>query len=197
MPCDPTDSLPPATRILLVDNHALVRVGCRSVLSGVPGLQVVAEADSGEGAYQAYRQTNPHVVITELLLPGLGGLETMQRIRLRDPTARFLVLSSCDGLAYVHQALQAGALGYITKRCCQDVLIQAVHQTALGEGFLEDSVAQRLVISRLRGAVIPFATLSTREFEIFRLLADGQGAAAIATHLSLSKKNGGQLCHPH
>lgn len=175
-------------RVLLVDDHAVVRAGYRLLLQNAREIDIVAEADSGEAAYRQYVELSPDVVIMDLSLPGMGGLEAIRRIVARDPRARILVFSMHEDMIFIEQAVNAGAMGYITKSSAPDVLIDAVKAIARGDAYLEADIAQRLSYRNLRGEDTPFSDLSTREFEIFCYLAEGLTAAEIANRLSLSHK---------
>jgi DNA-binding NarL/FixJ family response regulator len=175
-------------RVLLVDDHAVVRAGYRLLLQNAPEIEVVGEADSGELACRLFAELAPDVVVMDLTLPGIGGLEAMRRIVQRDPKAKVLVFSMHEDTLFVEQALAAGARGYVTKSSAPHVLVGAVKQVAAGAQPLAGDIAQRLKFARGRGADSPLKDLSTREFEIFCLLAEGLGSAEIAKRLSLSHK---------
>lgn len=175
-------------RVLMVDDHAVVRAGYRTLLAGADGIEIVAEAESGEAGFRAFVEHGPDVVIMDLSLPGISGLEAIRRTLARDSAAKLLAFSMHEDTAFVEQALQAGARGYISKSSAPTVLINAVRQIAAGNIYLEPDIAQRLAFQKTRGPSSPFADLSTREFEIFCLLAEGLGAADIGLRLSLSAK---------
>ncbi len=175
-------------KILLVDDHAIVRAGYRLLLQNAPEITIVGEAASGEAGYRDYVKLQPDIVIMDLSLPGMGGLEAIRRIVARDNAALVLVLSMHEDTLFVEQALQAGARGYLTKRSAPETLVDAVIKVAAGEIYLEAEIAQRLALQKTRGRSTPFSTLSTREFEIFSLLAEGCNVNDIATRLSLSYK---------
>jgi two-component system invasion response regulator UvrY len=175
-------------KILLVDDHAVVRAGYRTLLDDVPGLEIVGEADNGDLAVKMFIDTAPDVAIMDLSLPGIGGLEAIRRIVQRKHDARILAFSMHEDTVFVEQALQAGARGYITKSSAPNVLVEAVRQIAAGGMYLDPDVAQRLAFQKTRGASSPIAGLSTREFEIFCLLAEGETVSDIARRLSLSGK---------
>lgn len=175
-------------RILLVDDHSVVRAGYRTLLDDIHGLHIVAEADTGDAAVKLFVEHAPDVVIMDLSLPGIGGLEAIRRIIQRKHEARILVFSMHEDTVFVEQALQAGARGYITKTSAPNVLVEAVRQVAAGGMYLDPDVAQRLAFQKTRGASSPMAGLSTREFEIFCLLAEGETVNEIARRLSLSAK---------
>lgn len=175
-------------RVVMVDDHAVVRAGYRTLLAGAAGINIVAEADSGEAGFRAYIEHAPDIVIMDLSLPGISGLEAIRRIIARDAGAKLLAFSMHEDTAFVEQALQAGARGYISKSSAPTVLIEAVQQIAAGNIYLEPEIAQRLAFQKTRGPSSPFASLSTREFEIFCLVAEGMNATDIGRRLSLSAK---------
>ncbi|MCI0400683.1 MAG: response regulator transcription factor [Gammaproteobacteria bacterium] len=175
-------------KVLLVDDHAVVRAGYRMLLENSADIEIVAEADSGEFAYKRFVEVHPDVVIMDLSLPGIGGIEAIRRIIARDPNARILVFSMHEDTVFVEQALQAGARGYITKSSAPEVLVEAVNQIASGNIHLDAGIAQRIAFQRVRGKGTPFTELSTREFEIACLLAEGLTTSEIADRLSLSYK---------
>lgn len=175
-------------RVLLVDDHAVVRAGYRLLLQNSSDVDIVAETDSGESACRLYADLYPDVVIMDLSLPGMSGLEAIRRIIYRDPRARILVFSMHDDMIFVDQAVNAGASGYITKSSAPEVLIDAIKEIARGKTYLEAEAAQHLAYRKLRGEDTPFSGLSTREFEIFCYLAEGLNTSEIAERLSLSYK---------
>lgn len=175
-------------RVMLVDDHAVVRAGYRMLLKNSPDIEVVMEADNGELACKHYTELKPDVVIMDLSLPGIGGLEAIRRIVARDPDACILVFSMHEDTIFVEQALQAGARGYMSKSGAPEALIDAVLHLSAGKTYLDKSIAERLAFQKMRGKDTPFSGLSTREFEIFCLLAEGENTNAIAKRLSLSYK---------
>ncbi|MEQ8660327.1 MAG: response regulator transcription factor [Gammaproteobacteria bacterium] len=176
------------TRILLVDDHAVVRTGFRTLLENQADLRVIAEADSGEQACRLYVEHVPDVVIMDLSLPGIGGLEAIRRIVTREAAARVLAFSMHEDIIFVEQALQAGARGYIGKSSAPVDLVEAVRQIAGGNIYIDADMAQRIAFQKTKGADSPFNSLSTREFEIFCLLAEGLSVNEISPRLSLSYK---------
>lgn len=175
-------------RILLVDDHAVVRAGYRTLLKSSPHIEVGAEAESGEQAYSLYKELAPDVVIMDLTLPGMGGLEAIRRIIQYDPQARILVFSMHDDTAFVAHALQAGAQGYVTKSSAPDILVEAALRVASGDTYLDHDSAKRLALQKSRGQRRIYDELSSREFEIFCLLAEGLNTASIAQRLPVSYK---------
>jgi DNA-binding NarL/FixJ family response regulator len=175
-------------RVMLVDDHAIVRSGFRRLLEQTPGIVVAAEAGSGEEAYQAFPACRPDVTVMDLSMPGAGGLETMRRILARDPQARVLVYSMHESAAFATQAMRAGASGYVTKASAPDVLVEAVKAVHGGRSYLSPDMAQKIALESVGGERDPLQVLSAREFEVFRLLAEGRSTEEIAERLFLSHK---------
>ncbi len=175
-------------RVLLVDDHAVVRAGYQMLLQNTDDIEVVSEADSGELACKHYVDSEPDVVVMDLSMPGMGGLEAIRRIVARDSDARILVFSMHESTVFVEQALQAGARGYITKSSAPEVLIEAIRELAAGKSHIDSEIAQQLAFKKTKGEDTPFSNLSTREFEIFCLLAEGLNTSEISKRLSLSYK---------
>ncbi len=175
-------------RVVMVDDHAVVRAGYRTLLGNANGIEVVAEADSGEAGFRAFVEHEPDIVIMDISLPGISGFEAIRRIVARNSAAKILAFSMHEDTAFVEQALQAGARGYVGKSSAPIILVEAVQQIAAGNIYLEPEIAQRLAFQKTRGPTSPFANLSTREFEIFCLLAEGFSASDIGSRLSLSAK---------
>jgi two-component system invasion response regulator UvrY len=174
-------------RVLLVDDHAVVRMGFRLLLQSVAEFTVLAEAESGEAACQMYFDLKPDVVVMDLAMPGMGGLEALRRIRARDPRARVLTLSAQDDLMHARRALQEGALGFLSKRSAPEALIEAVTAVAGARRYLDSVLAQKLALAEFEGgARSPLERLSEREFEVFIRLAGGAGVQGIAQDLNLS-----------
>jgi len=173
------------TRVMLVDDHALVRMGFRMLLADA-GIEVVAECGSGEEACQAYPSVRPDVVVMDLSMPGMGGLEAVRRLTARDHRARILILSAHEDTAHPRRALKAGALGYLTKRSAPDTMIAAVTAVARGEPYVDAETAQALAVAQVRGETSPADVLSEREFSVFLQLARGLTVARIAENLSLA-----------
>jgi two-component system invasion response regulator UvrY len=173
-------------RVMLVDDHAVVRVGFRMLLSASSDIEVVAEADSGELAYQRYVEITPDVVIMDLSMPGMGGIEAVRRLLVRERTARVLVLSAHEDTAHAKRVLKAGALGYLSKRTAPEELIEAVRVIAAGRLYLSAEIARKLAIQDMSGNPGAVEALSEREFAVFLQLARGQSVNRIAEILSLS-----------
>ena len=174
--------------VMLVDDHAVVRAGYNMLLKNEPEITVIAEASNGEEAYQLYSAHKPDVVVMDLSLPGIGGIEAIKRICSRDNKAIILVFSMHEEVIFVEQALQAGASGYITKSTDPQLLVEAIIRLSKGEKYIDAELAQRLAYEKSRGQDSLISDLSTREFEIFCMLAEGSNTSEIAKRLCLSYK---------
>jgi len=174
-------------RIMLVDDHAVVRVGFRMLLNATSDIEVVDEADSGEAAYQRYPEVRPDVVVMDLAMPGIGGIEAVRRLLSRDAQARVLILSAHEDTAHLKRVLKVGALGYLSKRSAPEDLIGAVRAVAAGRIYLDADLARKLAVQDLGGGTAgPVEALSEREFTVFIQLARGQSVNQIAETLCLS-----------
>ena len=178
-------------RIMLVDDHAVVRMGFRLLLDTTSDLRVVAECGSGEEALQCFAEVNPDVVVLDLSMGGMGGLEALSRLLAKWPATRVLVLSAHEDTAHPRRALAAGALGYLTKRSAAEALIEAIRQVAAGKLFLEPALAQEIIVEQVGSQGSPLEALSAREFEVFVMLARGKSVAEIAAVLFLSPRTVG------
>ena len=180
-------------RILLVDDHAVVRAGYKLLLSQTEGLEVIAEAATGEEGCEKYSRYRPDLVIMDLNLPGFGGLEATRRIVHRDEQARILVFSIHDEGVYVSRALEAGALGYLCKSSHPEVLVEAVLACSRGIQFIDPSLNIQPPDPRQKkpASLDPIAGLTPREFDIFCLMAQGHSVRDTATALSISVKTVG------
>ena len=176
---------------MLVDDHAVVRMGFRLLLEGSPDISVVAEADNGEEAVRRFSEVRPDVVVMDISMPGIGGLEAIDRILAKDPAARILVLSAHEDAMHARRVLKAGAAGYLTKRSAAEELIQAIRQVRQGKTFLEPQIAQQLAVQQLSGNRNPLDALSEKEFKVFLALAKGQSVQEIAEVMSLSPRTVG------
>ena len=182
-----------AVKILIVDDHPIVRSGLRRLLTVEPEIEV-REAANGREALSVFREQQPTLVILDLNLPGVGGLEVLSRLKAIDPDARILVLSMHDDQIHVTRALQAGAAGYISKSAPADELLEAIRRVAGGHTYIEHEIAEELVFSQIRAASHPLKELSSRDLEIMRLLAEGCTLPQIADALGLSYKTAANSC---
>jgi two-component system invasion response regulator UvrY len=177
--------------VMLADDHAVVRMGFRLLLEATPDIRVVAEAESGEEAYRLYADVKPDVVVMDLAMPGIGGIEAVNRILARERGARILVLSAHEDTSHTKRVLKAGALGYLSKRSAPEALIDAVREVAARRMYLDPALAQRMAVEQLSGAQQPVDILSEREFEVFLHLARGSSVNQIADILALSPRTVG------
>jgi len=177
--------------ILLVDDHALVRSGVRAYLETQPELEVVAEASSGEEAVQLAAEHAPDVVLMDLVMPGMDGVEATRRVREVSPRSQVVVLTSFHEDTNIFPAIKAGAISYLLKDIGPAELAEAIRAAARGEAILDPKVAVRLM-QELRGnrtqAINPYTELSEREQEVLRLIAEGMSNAEMAKKLVLSEK---------
>ena len=176
------------TTIVLVDDHAVVRAGVRRLLEQEPLFEVIGEAESGEKAYQIFGELKPDVMVMDLSMPGMGGLESIRRILMRYEKAKILVLSMHEDLSFANQALKLGAKGYLIKNALADDLVKSIETVSNGEVFLSAEIAKKMAMQTISGNQDPVHELSAREFEIFRLLAEGLDIDAIASTLNISSK---------
>jgi NarL family two-component system response regulator LiaR len=177
--------------VLLVDDHSMVREGIRAFLVTQPDITVVGEAGSGEEAITLAGQHVPDVVLMDLIMPQMDGVETTRRVKQVSPRSQVVVLTSYHEDEHIFPALKAGALSYILKDISAEELASAVRKAAVGEAVLHPRVAAR-VIKELQGkradALNPFTELSERELEVLKLIADGMSNAEMAAKLFLSEK---------
>lgn len=175
-------------RVFLVDDHALVRVGMRMILSAETDIEVVGEAETGEEALPLVRRLKPDIVLCDLHLPGVSGLEVTERIVRGDYGTRVVVVSVLQDGPLPKRLLDVGASGYVGKGGDAVELLRAVRDVARGKRYLANSIAQKLALAGLQGDGSPFDALSPRELEIAMLLAQGLRQEDIARRLSLSAK---------
>ncbi len=171
-------------KIMLVDDHGVVRAGFRYLLEHQAG-HVVVEASSAEAAYRNYAAESPDVVVMDLKMPGMGGLEAVRRLCAREKSVRTLVLSMYEDPAFISHAKDAGAMGYVSKRSAPETLTRAIDALLRGDEFFDADIE---AAGHGREAGMKLEDLSTREFEIFRLVAEGQSVVAIAGSLHISPK---------
>jgi len=174
--------------VLLVDDHEVVRGGYRRLLESTDDIEVIAEAASGEEAYTLYVEYQPDVVVMDLSMPGIGGLDASRRILARDRDARILVFSVHENEVFLNRALDQGVLGYISKRSASRVMVEAVRQVAAGEPFIGQEMLSFLVKRKASADSELVNGLSPREFEVFRLRAEGMSVNDIAGLLNVSPK---------
>jgi len=178
-------------RVLLTDDHEVVRAGYTRLLESTSDINVIAEASSGEEACTNYFECRPDVLIMDLNMPGMGGLEACRRIKARDPKANILVFSVHENEVMLERALDAGIKGYISKRSASRVMVQAVRKVAAGEVYVGEEMMSHLVGQRKSVDGVQLKDLTPREFEVFRLLADSKSVNEIAGILNISPKTVG------
>jgi two-component system invasion response regulator UvrY len=173
---------------MLVDDHAIVRAGFRRLLEQRSDFRVVAEAADAESAYAQYVQHQPDIVVMDLSMPGVSGLDTIRRIISRQAAARILVFSMHEDPSLAERAILLGARGYVTKSNAPEVLEAAVAEVVAGRVALSPDIARSIAMLKLAGDANPMQALTAREFEIFRLLVTGRTTTEIAKLLNLSTK---------
>ena len=178
--------------ILLVDDHAVVRSGLRNLLTTAMDVRI-SEAANGRDALSQLRQIRPDLVLLDLSLPGIGGLELLRRILLEDKDVRVVVLSMHAEPLYVARAMELGARGYLSKNASAEELLTAVRRTIDGGRYIENDIAQELALQAVTPANVLHA-LTERDLEIMRLLAEGLGLTEIAGALGVSYKTTANTC---
>jgi len=180
-------------KLLIVDDHPIVRSGLRRLLAAEPQFDI-AEAANGQEAFSTFRELRPDLVILDLNLPGISGLEVLGRLMIENAKARILVLSMHDNPAYVARVLQAGARGYVSKNAPPEQILDAVRRVAAGRTYIDHETAQELALWNLRATSHPLNELSRRDIEILRLLAEGSSLIEIARAIGVSYKTVANHC---
>ena len=177
--------------VLLVDDHSVVRMGFKMLIENESDMAVICEAESGELGITAFKEHKPSIVIMDITMPGMGGLDAIERIIAFDKKAKILVLSAHEDSVHPKRALSAGALGYLTKRSAAEELIKAIRSVNNGIKYLEPAIAQQMAITQISGENNPVEILSDREFEVFMDLAKGKSTNEIADTMCLSPRTVG------
>lgn len=174
--------------VMLVDDHPALRAGLRSLIDSDPALHVIAEVASGEAAYAEYRAKQPDTVVMDLSMEGFGGIEAIRRIRSFDSRAALLVFTVHTSEVLLERALEAGALGFVTKGNDVDILLNGLKSIARGESFVSPDMVPILIDRQRPSSGRPFKGLTQREFQVFQLLSEGHTLSECARILNLSCK---------
>jgi DNA-binding NarL/FixJ family response regulator len=180
-------------KILIVDDHPIVRAGLRRLIAAEPAAEIHEAAD-GKAALSVFKEQHPALVILDLNLPGAGGLDVIARLKAVDPAARILVLSMHSDPVHVTRALQAGAVGYVSKNAPPDEILEAIRRVAGGRTYIEHEIAEELAFSSIRTPSHPLKDLSARDLGILRLLAQGCTLSQIAEAIGISYKTAANNC---
>jgi DNA-binding NarL/FixJ family response regulator len=178
-------------RIVLADDHALVRAGIRALLEKLPGIEVVGEAGDGREALELIKTAAPHIVLLDISMPGLGGLEALPRIVRDFPAAKVIILSAHANEEYVLRALRSGAAGYMLKDAAAEELALAIKAVTQNQTYLGPSVSRTVIesyLTRAAGIEGPIEILTPRQREILQLIAEGKNTKEIAGTLGISNK---------
>lgn len=181
------------TRVLLADDHAVLRAGLRLLLTGQNEFEVVAEASTGSEALSLAEKLQPDLILLDLSMPGLGGMDVLPTLRKMTPSAKILILTMHDDPQYLRQALKQGASGYVLKKAADAELISAIRAVLRGEMYVHPSMTRVLLEdilpeTKFSSADLTWASLSEREQEVLKMVALGHTSAEIANQLSLSAK---------
>lgn len=175
-------------RVLLADDHQLVREGLKQLLGATADIRVEGEAANGDEALALVRGNDYDIAILDMSMPGLSGIDLVKRVKHEKPALRLLVLSMHGEKQYAARALKSGASGYLTKDTASEQLVAAIRKIAAGGVHISDAAAEQLLASSQAGSAAPHANLSDREFEIFRLIVSGMSPTEIGDKLHLSVK---------
>lgn len=166
-------------------------MGFKMLIEAEEGIKVIGEAESGEIAIKLFQELKPDIIVMDITMPGIGGLEAIDRIMAKDKNTKILVLSAHEDSVHPKRALNAGAMGYLTKRSAAEELIKAIKSIHQGKRYLEPNIAQQMAITQLSGESNPVEILSDREFDVFIALAKGKSTNEIADTLCLSPRTVG------
>ena len=178
----------PTIKVMLVDDHAVVRAGLRRLIENQANIEVVAEAADGDQAYHLYSAFPVDVIVMDLSMPGMGGIESARRILGRYGSAKIIIFSMHDNATFASQVLKTGVKGYVTKTGSDSDLLKAIQEVAHGRNYLSSEVAQKIALESMSGDDNPLKMLSAREFEVFRLLTEGVSAEEVGERLKISQK---------
>jgi len=187
--CARMSEIPTMIKVLLIDDHELVRTGIRRLLEDSKQVQIVGEAECGEDSLPLVQSLNPDVILMDVNMPGIGGVETCRRILQRNPKQKIIILTVHNEQTFPKRLLEIGAKGYLTKECGVDEMIKAIKQVNSGLSYIATSIAQQLALSLLPGNdVNPIDKLSRREFQVMLMISHGLSNVEISDQLCLSPK---------
>jgi len=175
-------------RVLLTDDHAVVRSGIVRLLERSDNITIIGEADSGEQGYKLYSELEPDVMVMDMSMPGIGGLEALRRIITRHPKAKVIMFSMHENITFAVQAMTSGAVGYVAKSGEAQELVTAVKHVMSGKSYLNAEMAHKIALQNMGEDDNPMLRLTAREFVVFRLLAEGHVVDEIATRMMISQK---------
>ena len=176
-------------KVMLVDDHDLVRTGIKRLLEDHPNIKIVGEATSGEQALDQVTENDPDVVLMDINMPGIGGLEATRKLLQRKPKLKIIVVTMHEDDMFAQHLLKAGAMGYLTKGAKVDEILQAVQAVMANQRYLCPSIAQQIALSQMADEEnSPFDSLSKRELQVLLMMMDGQSISAISEKLCLSPK---------
>lgn len=175
--------------VLIVDDHDLIRLGIKKLLSNVSDIKVVGEAATGEAAVKQAKELNPDVVLMDLKMPGIGGLEATYKLLRSNPDIKVIAVTACDEEPFPYRFVRAGAAGYITKNTNLDELVTAIRKVHIGQPYITPEIAQKMALRQVTDAAnSPFAELSERELQVMWMITHGTRVMEIAKKLCLSTK---------
>lgn len=175
-------------RVVLIDDHELVRSGFCLILSGQPDIEVVGEASNAEDGLRLVRAVKPDVALIDVHMPGMSGIELTERMHRADLSTHIVILTVVQDAQFPRRLLQSGALGYLTKGCPSEELLQAVRTVAGGRRYLDANIAREMALASVDGDGSPLESLSSRELEVALMLSRGLAVNEVANHLHLSAK---------
>jgi DNA-binding NarL/FixJ family response regulator len=175
-------------RVVLVDDHELVRSGFAMILAGQSDIEIVGEASNAEDGLRLIRAQKPDVALIDVHMPGMSGIELTERVQRAELATRIVILTVVQDAQFPRRLLQSGVLGYLTKGCPAEELVQAVRAVAQGRRYLDASVAREMALAAVDGEASPLESLSSRELEVAMMLARGLAVNAVAEQLHLSAK---------
>lgn len=175
--------------VLVVDDHSLMRLGIKRLLANVSDIKVIGEASSGEAALRLTRELKPDVVLMDLKMPGIGGLEATHKLLRINPNIRVIAVTACDEEPFPYRLVRAGAAGYLTKTADLDELVLAIRKVHAGQAYITPEIAQQMALRQVSDAAkSPFAELSERELQVMWMITRGHKVQDIADKLCLSSK---------